>query len=760
VTRCAGPMRRGPWRSDAGGRLLLGLAVLTLSGAAPLMACFGPEYYAVHFTTYRWPGSEYGRPDFFRMPQPWRGVPPEKRALAGAVAYFSRNEEETPDRSDIARRAIRFEAAGRFRQAAAAWMRYRQEWSKADPDEIPSWPEPYQSRGLEDRIAALTAWRGPRDTVAMWIYLRARDLVNVGKYNRAQPLLARLTRDPFRTHAEYLQASIRFYSGTPEASATAYRSFLRRHPRHQLGLYMVGRSFFRPIRSEERRDKLAPEQVQRYLRKALAAYEACAAADPHTSLAEDARGKAVACLFGLEEYAEALFYYCRQLAGVPPGADNHAAFLSARMCLEQMTLADHRAFQARAVTRPEVASVYLDLLLHYGQSGVRTIYNLGLFALEVLKRRPATPLSGRLLARLALIEGRLGHWKRAERLAAAALERCAPGAYRDQARWQHALALRQLRRRREALAEYERLAASALVPKMRRGAHEAAAVLSEEMGDRPNAIRHYLALEYRLDYGYLVDCLATQDELRAFLRRFPEHPRARLIRYSLGFRQLRASEYDAAARTFVSLGPWLDVAEKVYDCATDKGKPRWPPLRTARFLADAVRREAAARTDAEKARAAYSRAQLLFWQRHLVLYNGALWKGWRWWAFDIHSPENTGGIQHPDSAERRAYDRYQEEHTALYQALRGFERIANEYPRTPEAPRALYSAALCYTLLLHVEAYWTNRGGNYTHKAMQLYHRLQRDYPNDQLAAAAARYGGRLPPSVARRDGAARRSGE
>src|SRR5581483_6064136 len=126
-----------------------------------------------------------------------------------------------------------------------------------------------------------------------------------------------------------------------------------------------------------------------------------------------------------------------------------------------------------AMTRPELASVYLDLHLHYGQAGARTTYNLGRFALEVLKRHPAAPLSGRLLARLALIEGRLGHWERAERLAAAALSRCAPGGYRDQARWQHALALRQLRRREEALAEYERLAASAAVPKMRRGAHEA-----------------------------------------------------------------------------------------------------------------------------------------------------------------------------------------------------------------------------------------------------------------------------------------------
>jgi hypothetical protein len=284
---------------------------------------------------------------------------------------------------------------------------------------------------------------------------------------------------------------------------------------------------------------------------------------------------------------------------------------------------------------------------------------------------------------------------------------------------------------------------------MRRGAHEAAALLSEEIGDQANAIRHYFALEYRLDYGYLIDCYTSQADLRAFLRRFPNHPRARLVRYSLGFRQLRAGQYDEAARTFASLGAWLDVAEKICDCSTSKGKRRWPPLRTARFLAAAVRREAASRTGAGKARAAYNRARLLFQERHLILYNGALWNGWRTWAFDIHGPADRvfGGMPPLGPREQRRYDRYQEEHAALFQALRLFERIARDYPKTREAPKALYSAALCYTFLPSLEHYWSARGDGYREKAIRLYRRIQRDYPHDPLAGPAARYGGSLSPT-------------
>src|SRR5262249_50386840 len=144
----------------------------------------------------------------------------------------------------------------------------------------------------------------------------------------------------------------------------------------------------------------------------------------------------------------------------------------------------------------------------------------------------------------------------------------------------------------------------AVVPKMRRGAHEAAAILAEEAGDLPNALHHYFALDYRPDYAYLIDCVATQADLRAFLRRFPADSHARLVRYSLGFRQLRVGQYEAAERTLASLGQWLEVAERQYDCRTVEDQPRWPSLKLARFLAGLVRREAAATDPAEKARIA------------------------------------------------------------------------------------------------------------------------------------------------------------
>jgi hypothetical protein len=595
------------------------LLLAALCGAGPLFACFGPEYWSVHF---------HGlRPDFFQMPQPWRGVPVEKRALPVPTGDDRDPEGFYIDPLERQRRkrvhaAVQAERAGQFRLAAALWERYEQERLRADPWEVADGHEPLQTVALDDRLSALRAWRGPRDTADLRAYLRARDLVSAGKFARAAPFLARIRRALYRDRAQYLRASLIFYNASPEAGIAAFRTYQSRHPSDPLACYMLGRSLFRLVRVQEEVEgwTLAPKRRRRLLREALAAYEACAAAAPSGPLAEDARGMAAGCLYRLSDRVAALTRYCEQLAALPPGRDNHFAFLSARRCLGRMSLAEHRAFQNRTLSRPARAAVYLDLNLHFGRPGLRGCETLGRFALAVLARRPEAPLSGRLLTQLAVIEGRLGHWERDERLATAAITRCGPGGYRDQARWQRAQALRQLHRSRESLAEYERLAAEADVPTMRRGAHEAAALLSEERGDLPNALRHYFALEYRDDYAYLIDCLASQAELRAFLRRFPNHPRAQLVRYSLGYRQLRAGQYEAAARTFGSLGSWLEVAEKSYDYrgSEEQKEPRWPALKLARFMATAARQEATARTDREKARAAYRRGQDLFHQRALA----------------------------------------------------------------------------------------------------------------------------------------------
>jgi len=698
--------------------------LLTLSALVPALACWGPELESVHFHSMR--------PDFLRMPEPWWRWPGEERAIVRSPQPATA-DEAAPDKAEAA--ALRLEEEGRYPQAAAEWRRYRNS-------------QPEQKYGLQDRILTLAAWRGAQDTPVLRAYLRARGQIETGVLTGIGDPIRALDGTKFQTQADYLRAVVAFYLGTPEESAAKFQEVLKLHPRYSPALYMLGRTYFAAANELDDGSGAPPDAARaRYLRLAMESYQECVRRARRGPLAKDAEGMAAACRYRLGDYPEALATYCRALAEVAPGDENEDAFISARWCLQRMNGNAHQRFQQLVADQPRVAVVYLDLILRYGRSSAGTNYRLGLYALDLLKRHPSLEVSGRLLTQLSTIEDRAGHADRAESLAAQALLRSPRPAGRDEARWAHALALHHAGRHPEALREYEEVANHAVVPRMRAGAHEAAAVLSELQHDYPNALRHYFALGYRKDYAYVADCLATEEDLRAFIKRFPRHPQCNLMRYSIGFRQMRAGEYAAAAQTFASLGAWLQTAEKSYAVETSKKKPRTPPLEASRLLADLKRREQAAKNPAEKARAAYAAGQFMFHQRHLLFYNGALWQGDRTWALALNAPYNVEDRSFKLSPKEGAALRaYQEEHAAVNQALQVFRRVADQYPHTPEAPKALYSAALCYSFLPSLESYWGNRTDlNYEREGAKLYRRLQREYPHDPLASAAAKYGGAIP---------------
>ena len=127
---------------------------LALAASSSLLACFGPIYESVHFNS--------ERPDFLRMPQPWLGTPSEKRALpVWRPGDESAYNAPTPS-TRAAQEAMRLEGRLQFRQAVAAWERYRK---LAPLDAVAAWyelPVLPQTHGLDDRLRALRAWRGPR----------------------------------------------------------------------------------------------------------------------------------------------------------------------------------------------------------------------------------------------------------------------------------------------------------------------------------------------------------------------------------------------------------------------------------------------------------------------------------------------------------------------------------------------------------------------------------------------------------------------
>src|SRR5947207_4250 len=94
----------------------IGALVVGLGAAAPLIACYYPEVESRRFSAYR--------PDFLRMPQPWRAAPAEDRARGGNW-WTSGRDPEGARKAAAAREALVLEAGNRFPEAARAWERYQ-----------------------------------------------------------------------------------------------------------------------------------------------------------------------------------------------------------------------------------------------------------------------------------------------------------------------------------------------------------------------------------------------------------------------------------------------------------------------------------------------------------------------------------------------------------------------------------------------------------------------------------------------------------
>lgn len=713
-------------------------ALVAVAAAAPLIACWEGEYRSVHFNS--------ARPDFFRLPSQWRVRSAPPRALPPGERnnydVYERDEERTLALTGLIRRARGLESAGQYRQAAALWGIVQQRVNRGPGGSRPedqtnapkggeeTWELPSLT-GLPERIEALRTGAGPE----LKRYLRLRDQVSAGGAGALAALKALQVRswpEPLERNRLYLIAAVHFQR---RPNPEEFDAILRRYPSFGPAAYMAARARYRIATS---RKPAAPADME----AAAEAYRAVAR-EVGGSLRTEAIRMLGGCRYRLKRYPEALEAYAECLAEVPAGERDIPSWLSARWTLREMTLSDHRVFRTRTEDRPEVARAYLDLLLDYGLQARATLVELGGYAVTVLARQAPGKRDLGVYVRLGALLERVGEPERAIQVLDRVLPAMRSNAARDRGQWARAKALQRLGRTREALSGFEQLAVQGLAPVNRRGAREAAAILRERAGDYADALNHYFALDYTLDAAYLLDCLASPDELRDFVRRYPGHPKVKLVRYSIGIRLLRSGDYSGAIRELEPLGNWLDVAEGAHPSMRSRGGKRMPPLELARKLLDCDRREKAAATRDEKANWAYEAARTVFHQRHLAFYNPVAWKGWRTFVFDRLEPDRTfresPTYEESEAAKR---DRYQREHAALHQALTRFDQIAARYAGTKQAPRALYSAALCCTLLQSLEVYWSDRERELYPRAISYYRRLVREYPADPLVQAARQYGG------------------
>ncbi|MGV3614949.1 MAG: tetratricopeptide repeat protein [Fimbriimonas sp.] len=710
-----------------------GVGVLSLAGAAWVVACGGDLGNSVHFNDV---------PDFGAPPPPlvigsWeeytsRPIPEANRPPDGDYeAMWKREEAQKAELKRLRTVAERHEAASRLADAAATWENVARILKETPSLE---YELPGEAEYARDRAEILReVGAGPLPApVAEYLRLRKADLAkgNDGPTLAGIEKLARSgTGGIVEPHALYYVAGKALDNQNYEGAAQKYEAVAKMAgPRREAALMMAIRSRLAARANWVDAEKVPPADVE----KGRELIATLLKEFPNTRFRKSAEGWRTRADFLAGRRVEALTAYLRDLAATRDSDTQVSLLSSIRKVIESLTPDEAKALRATIIAQPDLLQPYLDYRLYHTEANPAQLTALVSFANEVLAKKPSAPLSSGVEARLAEIAYLQGDAKRAREYAERSL-REPKGERADLAVFVHAAALHKLGLQDQALAalaDYEtRFKDSYLV----RPALEQRAVIHERAEHWEEAIEDFRALNYERDIAYLIDVRLDPGQVEAYANKKGDA----LARLSAGYRRLRTNDFAAAIKWFSSVPDaerrklahvgsrdyaWLqpENAKSPLDQIPD-------PLTTARDLS---------KLQADKsAKGLYTLASYYYGRRNLLLYNAPLWEGGRgglgWaWNEKIATPQ--------DEAARR---RHHFEHECLWRARVICLELAKRYPKDPYAARAVYRAATATRRLASFNPWWRSHDGtNRYFEAANLLKRVYTSYPRDPLAKNARKY--------------------
>jgi hypothetical protein len=385
----------------------------------------------------------------------------------------------------------------------------------------------------------------------------------------------------------------------------------------------------------------------------------------------------------------------------------------------------------------------------------KSIARVAAYATRLLRGPNAGAYGGALALRVAQADLELGEDGAARELAGRALSSGLAGNERASALWVRGAAEYRLKEFDASRRTFTALLAEFPEGDLTEGARRYVALAAEESGDLDAALEQYLALEYTADAAYFVDVLMTTEQLASFAERHKDSPARDVLFYSLGVRLMRESRFTEARAAYARVSTtderppdhdsyYVSECEKTYPPphCEDVKNPRWQEwegvkpawvlrdLKTMDEIERVESRFSTASDDEAKAEALYQLGSYLYESSELAFYNPAAWRGERFYAFYYDQRFRAPG-------EAALMRRYMEAHEPLVRALRVYQRVVDEYPRTRAARDALYTAVVIHQRLGGFTLYWSGQYARllYAGERLVVYKDLRRAYPDYALPA-------------------------
>lgn len=632
-----------------------------------------------------------------------------------------------------------------------------------------------------DQLDALTARKQGSSSEAVWNYIEARQAFdNQPEDQKEKPKVTKLDHN-VRDNVAFLSAAVLYAQQDYTAAATAFRKLARRYPtseKREAALYLAALSEAKCTvafwASDPETDSPTPDEDWADLRRA---FQRVLNEYPNGRYKGDVLGWLGFMNLQFGNRPQALVYYYKQLSIDDPIIQRQAV-KSLRLVRQDVTEVEMYRLQQILSNDPETALTYTyHELYNYTQmidqfeadcscgegeddeSWVRGQYQrIAGYSATMMDKFPQSKLSGGFALRAAMANLESGDHPAAIKLARQALRLGLKGIERARGLWVLGVAQYRHRQLEAAAKSFTQLIQEFPTGDLVEGTRRHLAMLAEELGRRDVALEQYLALNYQLDVAYLIDVMMTPEELHNFITTHPQSDELNELWYALGIRYLRHHQWTDAREAFANvrtisdsideqyhwnimttydyqnLEPQLKPSPKSTETDIDwkiKGiRSRWlhRDLQTIDDLEFLQSRIDSAQDDTQRAEAMYQFASYVYQGGSFLFYNPAAWQGMRYSSIAVKNDFSL------PNEEQQLWN-YHLNHEAVAQAKTMFLAIVDAYPRSPAAPDALYTAAVCDERLINFSPYWRamSQTGRHAGSRWVTYDDVRRQFPGYQL---------------------------
>lgn len=553
------------------------------------------------------------------------------------------------------------------------------------------------ANSILDRIDVFNSPAVQKDE-ALKLYLQARDLYDDEKKTEANKVLDRILANnsyqELHDNALFLKAAIKYFGEDYKTATKELNQLIKTYPKSEklaASYFLLGKTYYRQTEASgdfqpDKKNKLA-------MAKAIKAFDQAIKLDTNALLTPECYGWKAGSHWLADDQLAALSSYTQ--AFLLDKRDPERWLKEVEFTYSFITpLQDQKAIETVSVDSRLLISYVWYGIYHHTKVPKRQLI-LARGAQSYLAAHPDVELANSLKIRIAQSLYNAKSYTEVIPLVETLVK---DEKFASEALWMRGVSQTKLGKFAEAEADFRRIIKEYPKSNLKRGAIEELAITLEKANKLLDTTIVYLENDYLADARYIMDIILSIEQMQELLAR-PNLPNRDEVLYALGSKYMLDLELDKAEENFTKIQ--AQSSEPKSGQSHDVGTEKQRILEVISELRTLINVEKTAKTDDEKAKATYNIGAYIYHKNNknegrYAIFNNVMIQTYDSPYFATNyftATEVTKGQKRFDRA------------NLLLRAEEYFKTVFTKYPKNSEAPKALYSAALCRLWLIDYHQY-------------------------------------------------------